>query len=80
MQEKYPRLQVSHSDADEIKATREFMLEWKGELEQDSDELSDTETYKNQNHTKMISGIIAEGLGPLGKYTRGGQAGQQSNI
>lgn len=61
----------------ELKATAEFMREWKGELESNQeqeylDEFSRVpQSNQDVSHKSLISGIIAEGLGPLGKYTRG---------
>ena len=56
------------------------MIEWKGLLErelseQDAQASSSVSSREedDENHTKVIPSIIAEGLGPLGKYTRGGQ-------
>ena len=61
-------------DKQEEIATREFMMEWKGHLESEL-EGGDLESKRGEdaeNHKQVISSIIAEGLGPLGKYTRGG--------
>lgn len=53
------------------------MKEWKGHLEKElkDDEKLDhvLEQNKEEDHRHVISSIIADGLGPLGKYTRGGQ-------
>ena len=56
------------------------MREWKGELDDDKEtkqlkefsKRSDS-TTTDTSHKALIAGIIADGLGPLGKYTRGGR-------
>lgn len=70
IQRKFPSLAVKMDDKQEEMATREFMMEWKGHLESELEESKRSEDA--ENHKQVISSIIAEGLGPLGKYTRGG--------
>ncbi|KAJ3371212.1 hypothetical protein HDU91_005483 [Kappamyces sp. JEL0680] len=62
---KFPSLAIPDNQEAETKAMGEFMREWKHDLDEDDP--------APKAHNGYISGIITEGLGPLGKFTAGGQ-------